>query len=326
MLVLAQPDEASKAIRLGAMALVVSLVGLYVLPLKVVAFSMLLLTAHRLHYRCELSHMSELSRKVRWFWMTTVISLALLLFSVASELIRGEYRPLMSTSGSSIRMSTRQTDGRRVTAIDYSDMAGSIEVTTDAQGRRVVALLNDFGTVISTSTLRTGERDVLSDAAGKSVRVTLDAAGKLTIKPRAPSELHVYPNGRTGVVMTQGGPLGMLLGFVLAVTGLAATIFFVLVCRTLALRSNDPRLARRFTTILRLIVLSVAALAVVAVSNRLGLGSKFGKLILIAPAGAGMLSLLVAAVGLIVASFRLSLVLRRAPRHWSEVATVPDRT
>ena len=53
LLVLPQPQETPKAIKLAAYALVVSVVGLYVPPVKLVALVTLLWAAHRLQHRCS---------------------------------------------------------------------------------------------------------------------------------------------------------------------------------------------------------------------------------------------------------------------------------
>ena len=119
------------------------------------------------------------------------------------------------------------------------------------------------------------------------------------------------------------GYLGTLLVLVLVVVGLAAMILYLLVCRALAIRSNHPRLARRFTIILWLIVIAPAVVVIVFVAAILGLQFKVGNSALMVPLLAAVLCLLVAAVGQIVASLQLSSALRKAPRHWSEVAAVP---
>ena len=242
------------------------------------------------------------------------------MLSVANELTRGEFRLLTTTSiGSSIIVSTKQSSGRRVTVLRYSEVAGRIEVATDAQGRREVDLLDDSGNVVSASTLALGQSASVRDAAGHNVRLNLDAAGMLTIQPRASSKVQVSPNGTTLVTNMQTGVLGMLLVAVVVVIVPAAMILYILVCRALAIRSAQPRLARRFTIILWLIVSAVTVMVAVVV---LGLVSKGVSFVWPVPALAA-LCLLVAAVSQIVASFQLSSALRHVPRHWSEVAAVP---
>ncbi len=323
-LLLPQSRETAKAIKLGAYALIVSFVGLYVLPVKMVAVAILLLAAHRLRYRCKLSHMPELGRKVRWFWITIVISAMVLMLSVTIELTRGEYRLLRRAVGSSISVATRQTpSGQMVKVVHASDVAGRIEITTDARGGSEVALLDDSGNVVSASTLALGESAWIRDAAGHNVRLRLDAAGLLTIQARASSRIEISPNGSTAVVTSPAGYVETLLVIVQAVVGLIAMIWYLLVCRALAIRSNHPRLARWFTIILRVIVAASAVVVVVFLVAVLGGQSRVGLLGLIAPLLAAVLCLLVAAVGQIVASLRLSSALRRAPRHWSELAAVP---
>ena len=166
LLVLPRPLDTGKAIMLSAFALVVGFVGLYVLPFMMVALAMLLLAAHRLRYRCKLSHMSELGSKVRWFWNTIFISALVLVLSVTIEWARGEYRLLQSTGGSSMFVSKKQTSGRQITVLDFSEVSGSLEVMTDAQGRREIALLDESGNVVSASTLAVGESAQVKDAAG----------------------------------------------------------------------------------------------------------------------------------------------------------------
>ncbi|MCH7720630.1 MAG: hypothetical protein IH988_06520 [Planctomycetes bacterium] len=324
-LVLPQPVETAKAIKLAAYALVVNLAGLYVSPFQMVAMVMLLLAAYQLQHRCKLSNMSELARKVRWFWITIVISAMVLMLSASTELTRGEYRLLRSTIGSntSVSMMTGQTRDGQGTVLYSSDMEGSIEVTTDAQGRREVALLDDSGNVVSAITLGIGQTASVRDSTGRDVRLNLDGAGMLTIQARASSKIEVYPNGNTSLVTMPAGYLGTLLVLVLGVVGLAAMILYLLVCRALAIRSNHPRLARRFTIILWMIVTAPAVVVVVLVGAILGLQSKVGLVALMVPLLAAVLCLLVAAIGQIVASLQLSSALQRAPRHWSEVAAVP---
>ena len=323
LLVLPRPRETAKAIKLAAYALVVGFVGVFVPLFKMLALAMLLFAAHRLQHRCALSHMSELGPKVRWFWITIVISAPVLMLSVADEWTRGEFRLLTSTSiGSRLIVSTKQSFGRRVTVLRYSEVAGRIEVATDAQGRREVALLDDSGNVVSTSTLAPGQSASVRDAAGHNVRLNLDAAGMLTIQPRASRRVQVSPNGTTLVTNRPPGVLGMLLVAVVVVIAPAAMILYILVCRALAIRSAQPRLARRFTIILWLIVSAVAVMVAVVVGGILVLGSKGVGLSWPVPALAA-LCLLVAAVSQIVASFQLSSALRHVPRHWSEVAAVP---
>ena len=323
LLVLPQPWETAKAIMLSAFALVVGFVGLYVLPFMMVALAMLLLAAHRLRYRCKLSHMSELGSKVRWFWTTIFISAIVLMLSVAIEWTRGEFRLLRSTVGSNMSVLTRQTSGRQITVLDFSDVSGRLEVMMDAQGRREVALLDESGNVVSTSTLAAGQSGSVTDAAGQNVRLNLDAAGMLTIQARASTKIHIYPNGNTSVVTMPAGLLGTLLVAVLAVIGLTAMILYFLVCRALAIRSNSPRLARRFRIILWVIVSALAVMVVVFGGAILGIGTNAGGVSLMVPLLAAVLCLLVAGVSQIVASIELAAALRKVPRHWSEVAAVP---
>ena len=323
LLVLPQPRETAKAIRLAAFALVVNFVGLYVQPFQMVALVMLLFAAHRLRHRGQLSQMSELARKLRWFWITIVISALVLMLSVATQLTRGEYRLLRSILGPSISVTPTQTPDGQVTILHYSDMAGRVEVTTNAQGRGEVVLRDDSGNVVSAITLAIGQSASVRDSTGRDVRVNLDSAGMLTIQASASSKIEVYPNGNTSLVTMPVGYLGTLLVLVLVVVGLAAMILYLLMCRALAIRSNHPRLARRFTIILWAIVGATAVVVVVFVGAILGLQSKVGMVGLMAPLLAAVLCLLVAAVGQIVASLQLSSALRKAPRHWSEVAAVP---
>lgn len=234
-LVLPQPLETAKAIKLATYALVVNFVGVYVPLFRIVALVMLLLAAHRLQHRCKLSHMSELGRKVRWFWIAIVISAMVLMLSVAIEF----------------------------------------------------------------------------------------DAGMLTIQALASSKVQIYPDGTTSVVTTPVGYLLTLLAVFLAVVGLATMILFLLVCRALAIRSNNRRLAGRFKDILWLIVTAPAIGVVVFVGAILDIQSKVGPNVLIVPALAAVLCLLFGVGGQIVASLQLSSALRKGPRHWSEVAAVP---
>ena len=201
-------------------------------------------------------------------------------------------------------------------------VAGRIEVATDAQGRREIALLDDSGNVVSAIMLAIGQSASLRDAAGRNVRVHIDA-GMLTIQALASSRVQVYPDGSTSVVTTPVGYLLILLTVFLAVLGLATLILFLLVCRALAIRSNNRRLAGRFKDILWLIVTAPAIGVVVSVGAIFDIQSEVGANALIVPALSALFCLLFAVVAQIVVSLQLSSALLKAPRHWSEVAAVP---
>ena len=322
VLVLPQPRATGEAILLAAFALAVGFVGLYVSPFKIVAVAMLLLAVYRLRYRCKLSHVSELGPKVRWLWNTVLISAIVLAVSVANRWAQGDYRLMQSTPGSSMSVSMRQTAGRKVMTLDFSEVSGSFDVTTDAQGHRQITLFDESTTPIGKRTLAPGQSTSIKDAAGKNVRLSLDAAGVLTIQVRASTKVLMYPNGSTALVTMPPGPLKIVLTSVLAVVGLTATILYLLVCRALAIRSNNPRLARRFRIIFWVIV-SAFAVMVVILGGAI-LGANIGGIPRMVPLLAAVLCLLVAGVSQIVASIQLSSALRRVPQHWSEVVAGPE--
>ena len=115
----------------------------------------------------------------------------------------------------------------------------------------------------------------------------------------------------------------MILTGVFVLIGFAATIFYLLVCRGLAVRANDAKLVGNFRTLLWLFVVGMGVVFVGGFAM-LGLLARAGIVVMIVPMLAGAVCLLIAVIWQIVASFRLATVLRKAPLHWSEVAAVPD--
>ncbi len=327
LLVLPQRDRTAAAIRLAAWGLLLSLLLGCVESLSLVGSILMLVAAYRLHYQCELSHMMDLGLRVRWWWMTllvstiggTLLAIAEISFFV-SALMAGE--PMNVAVSSSFML----TPSPGVYRVAPSTMAGGAEVTTDAQGRKILRMLDTSGNVLSTDTLSAGTFSV-SDASGQAVQVSVDPAGTVTLTPRRGNPTIVPPGTKTTLAtatVAMQGVFLMILGIVMGLVGLAASILYLLTCRSLAIRANDTKLARSFRTLLWLFGIGMGVMVVGGVGAvTLGLVARAGILVLMLPMLAGMICLLIAVIWQIVASFRLAATLREAPLHWSEIAAVP---
>ena len=117
----------------------------------------------------------------------------------------------------------------------------------------------------------------------------------------------------------------MILGGVFSLIGFVAPILYLLMCRSLAIRATDARLARQFRTLLWLLVVGMGArfmedFAATALVSFAGTG----RSVLILSTLVVTVCLLIVGIWQIVASFRLAAALREAPLHWSEIAAVPE--
>ncbi len=327
LLVLPQRDRTAAAIRLAAWGLLLSLLLGCVESLSLVGSILMLVAAYRLHYQCELSHMMDLGLRVRWWWMTllastiggTLLAIAQIAFFV-SALMAGE--PMNVAVSSSFML----TPSPRVSSPAQSTFAGVAEVTTDSQGRTILRVLDAAGNAISTDTLTAGQTLSVTDANGQTANVRVDQAGTVTLTPRGGTATTITRGTATTFATASFAAQEVILevlGGVFALIGFAASILFLLTCRSLAIRANDAKLAGNFRTLLWLFVVGIGVVFVGGFAM-LGLLARAGILVMVLPMLAGMICLLIAGIWQIVASFRLATALRVAPLHWSEVAAVPE--
>ncbi len=329
LLVLPQRDRTAAAVRLAAWGLLLSLLLGCLGPLNIVRSILMLVAAYRLHYKCELSHMLDLGQRVRWWWMTLLVST---IGSALLVIIQVAFFVTALGSGGSMHVALSplfmRTPNPRIIVPSQGTFAGSVEVTTDSQGRMTLRVLDDAGNAISTDTLTAGQTLSVTDANGQTANVRVDQAGTVTLTPQGGTATTITPGTTTAFAtasVTAGDQILMILGVVLGVVGFAASILYLLTCRSLANRANDTKLVRNFRTLLWLFVVGMGVMFAggFAVSS-LGLLARAGILVMVLPMLAGIVCLLIVGIWQIVASFRLAITLREAPVHWSEIAAVPE--
>lgn len=328
LLVLPQRDRTAAAIRLAAWGLLLSLLLGCLGPLSLIGFVLMLVAAYRLHYRCELPHMTDLGRRVRWWWMTLVVgTIGGTLFAIARIGLVGAAfaagAPL-STALSAPLMRVPIAGGP---ALAQHTSQGSAQLTTDGQGRKILLILDAAGNVLSTTVMTSGTLWVF-DANRQAFRTSVDQAGSVTLHFR----------GLRTMTLTPGAPVTfatasvsiprvilMILGRVFALIGFVAPILYLLMNRSLALRANDTKLARQFRILLWLLVVGMGARFMEGfAATALGSFAGAGRSVLDLSTLVVTVCLLIVGIWQILASFRLAVALRKAPLHWSEIAAVPE--
>jgi hypothetical protein len=199
-------------------------------------------------------------------------------------------------------------------------------LTIDGQGRRTLRILDPAGNVLIMTVLTSGTSWVI-DANRQALRTSVDRTGIVTLHFR----------GLRTMILTPGAPVTfaaasvsipqvilMILDGVFALIGFVAPILYFLMCRSLALRANDSRLAWQFRTLLWLLVLGMGArfmedFAATALASFAGAG----RSVLMWSMTVVTVCLLIVGIWQVLASFRLAAALREAPLHWSEIAAVP---
>ena len=342
LLVLPEPALTAWAIKLAAWAIIVGLAQVCAKPIGLIASFMMLLAAHRLYYRCDLAHMAALGSRIRWLWRTTVFSLFGAFVVLVGQLVAGPmsvfmeaaFGSMLSSRTTTVGLGTVPRAGEGAREVGMVNMAGTLELSNDGRGGAAVRALDPSGNAISTNALAQDTPITIADADGNTFLVTLDWADNVTVTTTPPSG--TGPSVSTPRIAFVAAVA--LFGVAVTVADLAATVLYLLVCRGLAIRAQQARLAGHFRKIMWLFVAGMAcvlaalglaaagaltALSAARAGRFSGAMSTFlAAAAVVGVSGAGLL--LTSSIWQIVASFRLSGALARAPSDLSEIAAAPE--
>lgn len=327
LLVLPQRDRTAAAIRLAAWGLLLSVLLGCLGPLSLVGFVLMLAAAYRLHYRCELPHMTDLGRRVRWWWMTLVVgTIGGTLLAIVRTGLVGAALAAGSPLSTAISAPLMRVPTAGRPALAQHTSPGSAQLMTNALGQQILLILDPGGTVLSTTVLTSRTLWVL-DANRQALQVRVDEAGIVTLHFRGLKTMILTPGVpvtfATASVAIQQVIL-LIFGGVFALIGFIAPILYLLMCRSLAIRANDTGLARQFRTLLWLLVLGMGARFMEGFAGTTLVSfASAGRSVLIWSTLVATVCLLIVGIWQIVASFRLAAALREAPLHWSEIVAVP---
>ena len=339
LLDLPNPGPAAGAIKLAAWSTVVSFGAVCASPSTGIASLMMLVAVHRLCHRCELARMAALAGRLHWLWRTTCLATVGILILLIHEWATGSPsgsldaactpKPVVGPISVAQSLSAPRP-GEGLVRIAVTNTSATVELANDGEGGIVASTIDASGRPIGVWTLVPDTAVTLSDVDGRAFDATLDSAGVVTVT--APNTM-VLSAPTPGIAAMAVG----LLEVVAMIAGFAAGVMYLLVCRALAGRAQQPRLAANFRTILWVLGLGMLGLAggvalVWAGAFTAAFPTSGSGLARLTPAiivGAllfipAVVLLLVSAIWQIVASFQLAGALARAPSDLSEIAAVPE--